>query len=70
MLVYFPFKKNDRIVICRRLVIVDYAGSLTLILDMEIFYTIWGWIANISFRFIQTVNHKDTENNQKCQPSC
>lgn len=70
MLVYFPFKKNDGTVICRSLVIADYVGSLTLILDMEIFYTIWGWITNISFRCIQTVNHNDIENNQKCQPSC
>lgn len=32
----FPILKNDRIVICRSLVIVDYFGSLTLILDMEV----------------------------------
>lgn len=41
MLVYFPFKKNDGTVICRSLVIADYVGSLTLILDMEIF-TLFG----------------------------
>lgn len=34
------------------------------------FDTMWGWIVNISLRFIQTVNHNDIENNQKCQPSC
>lgn len=34
------------------------------------FDTIWGWIANISCRFSQTVNHNNIENNQKCQPEC
>lgn len=35
------FKKNDKTVICRSLVIVDYVGSLTLILSME-FLTLFG----------------------------
>lgn len=29
-------KKKDRIVICRSLLIVDYVGSLTLILSVEV----------------------------------
>ena len=41
MLVDFFFKKNDKTVICRSLVIVDYVGSLTLILSME-FLTLFG----------------------------
>ena len=41
MLVDFSFKKNDKTVICKSLVIVDYVGSLTLILSME-FLTLFG----------------------------